>query len=129
MKVDFNTPLIDVRDGTDLTYLKQTKKGTKDEVLTFGIAAAEGLGAVAQDEQTTLSQADKLKRGLLIQQIFQQPQSEISIEEANLIRERVGKVYGPLVVVAIEKVLDPKPEIVSEEPKRIGEGRTKRKSS
>lgn len=123
MKIDFNTPLIDVRDGTELTYEKASKKGIKEEVLTLGLAAAEGLGAVLQEEQTTLSQADKLKRGLLIQQIFQRPECEISIEEANLIRERVSKVYGPLVVVAVEQVLDPKIEVASLDAKR------KRKSS
>jgi hypothetical protein len=109
MKINFNTPLIDVRDNTELTYEKKKGDLTSEATLTLGIAAAEGLGAMFDDERT-LASTERLKRGLLIEQIFKRPESEISIEEANLIRERIGKLYGPLVVVAAEKVLDPKSE-------------------
>lgn len=106
MQIDFNTPLIDVRDNTELTYLDPKTKVEK--VLTLGDAAAESLGAVFDDEAKELRSTEKLRRGLLIQQIFSRAKSEISIEEANTIRERIGRLYGPLVVVAAEMVLDPK---------------------
>lgn len=108
MKVNFLSPLIDVRDGTELTF-EETKKGEKKEVvLTLQHAAAEALGVVFDDESRELRSSEKLKRGLLVQQIYQRPECEVSLDEANLIRERIGRLYGPLVVVAAEKILDPK---------------------
>lgn len=109
MKINFNTPLIDVRDNTELTYEKRKGDPTSEVALTLGVAAAEGLGALFDDERT-LASSERLKRGVLIEQIFKRPECEISIEEANLIRDRIGRLYGPLVVVAAEKVLDPKSE-------------------
>lgn len=109
MQVDFATVLIDVRDNTPLTILKKKKDVETEEDLTGAYAAAEALGSVLEDEHRTLSQKDKLTRGKLIERIFiEKSPLEITVEEANLIRERIGKVYPPLVVVAMEKLLDPK---------------------
>lgn len=113
MRINFNTALIDVRDNTALTFTyRKTPKDIEGEEreLTFGWAAAEALGAQFPDEQN-ITQKDKLQRGRLIEQIFTRPESEISIEEASLIKQRIGKVYGPLVVIAVEKVLETAPAL------------------
>lgn len=110
MKIDFDTPLKDYRkkDGSFLT-LDQEENGEKlSKTMTLADAAIEGLSAVFNDEQNELKSKEKLRRGLLVQQIAQRPQCEISIDEANLIRDRIGRMYGPLVVAASEEVLDPK---------------------
>lgn len=111
MKVNFSQPLIDVRDNSELTFEENKKGKVVEKVLTLQYAAAEALGVVFDDEAKDLRSTEKLKRGLLIQQIWQRPECEISLEEASLIRERIGRLYGPLVVVAAENILDPKDAI------------------
>lgn len=129
MEVDFNKVLTDVRDGDPLLVEKPipdeyvlgqlgetifSQHGRKvpklEEVpMTLQYAAGEALGSVTQDDSGE-SQEEKLKRGRLLEKIYSKPKGEFTIEELALIKRRIGKYYGPIVVVAVENILETKGE-------------------
>lgn len=132
MRVDFRTVLIDVRDNTPLQFERPKKgeyvknedgsdkvdaRGNKIPVLewvdlTLQYAAGESLGMVMPGEGQE-TQEVKLKRGKLIEKIYLRPECDLTVEQAALIKERISKCYGPLVVVAVENLLERKDEKAS----------------
>lgn len=109
MKVKVTEQLIDVRDNEALMIEKKKKGSEEMEMvpMTLRFVSTEALGVMLRGEESE-SQEVKLKRGKLIERICLEEECEMSIEEVALVKERIAKIYGPLVVVAVEKILDPK---------------------
>jgi hypothetical protein len=76
------------------------------EPLTLGDAAVIALEA-ALDEDRSLPGVEKFKRDQLARKIYQKKDVTLSLSEATLIFERIGKVWSPNVVGAAWPFLDP----------------------
>lgn len=98
MKIDFSTVL-------------KTPKGEplQDESgeLTIGALAYQLL--MLHDPQAQVSAAHKLRNAKLASRISHEVTDicDISIEEAGIIKELVGKYGSPAAVLAVEEILDP----------------------
>ena len=73
--------------------------------MTLGDAAVEALETITEDDRG-LSGAKKFERDQLARKVYGQKTVVLSVEELALIKERVGKVYGPLVVGSVWRLLD-----------------------
>lgn len=81
------------------------KEGSDD--LTLGALAYQLL--LINDPQANVSGADKLRNAKLARKVVKE--EEISIDEAKVIKDLVGKYGSPAAVLAVEELLDPpKPE-------------------
>lgn len=129
MQIDFSTVLIDVRDNTPLTQDRPAKgrflknpdgvelrdaagrriPEINEVAITLQHVAGESLSGVLPEDQGDSAET-KLRRGKLIEKIFTNPQCDLTLDEAHQIKERIGKCYGPLVVVAADKILEKKNE-------------------
>lgn len=69
------------------------------------VAVAALTGVLAEDARD--DGAAKFKRGELAHRIYKAKSIELTVEEVALIKERIGKVYGPAVVFAAWPLLDP----------------------
>ena len=76
-------------------------------VQTVGTIAVEAL-QVFDTRDTTISGDEKVKRWKLACRIHTQDEAEISIEEAKLIKDLVGKYYGPVIVGQVWEALEGK---------------------
>lgn len=103
MKIDFLREIVDVRDGKPMSYEKDGARVN----LTLQHAAATALDAVMNDEASTDNYKSKLKRAKLLERLYLTPQCDVELEEVTLILDRMGKLYGPLVVLAANKIFDP----------------------
>jgi hypothetical protein len=74
--------------------------------LTLGEACINALEATLQSDAQTTG-ADKFKLDQLARKIYRSTDVVLSIEEIALLKERIGKVYSPVVVGAAWRVLDP----------------------
>lgn len=127
MLVDFNTLLISPVDGKPYytekpiraTFVKRADGSfiynengmkipeTECVDITLRMVAGEALSGAFPDEKN-LTVDDKRKRGKLVDKIYGKLEEpvEISIEEAALIQQCVGKMYGAMIICAVDKVLD-----------------------
>ena len=99
MKLDVETILIGL-DG------KELKDGTT--LCTFKTVALNALLASFPDEQN-LSGEDKFKRYQLAMKINANSEVELSVEEAALIKQLVGKGFAPLVVGRMFEMIERTP--------------------
>ena len=112
MRINFNELLIDARDKEPLVGERVGKDGSRKwENMSLGYVAGEALSHPFPDEK--IDYKEKLRRGRLIDTICGDGKSyldgELDLEEVSLIRTLVGKAYPQLVIVAVEKLLDPRP--------------------
>lgn len=84
-------------DGKDLTDEKQKPLTLRD---VFAIA----LNAQLPNETIPAEQKAKIY-GLSVK-LYQQHDVNLTVDEAALIKERVGQVYGPLIFGRVSDVLD-----------------------
>lgn len=125
MNLDFKRELIDIRTEDSILTQKVVKGQWKQDAngdnitdgngqwipitetvpMTFRHAALEALMA-SLPEDHRISAEDKLKRGKLMEKICFSPDSSFSVEEVSLIKERIAKVYNPLVVIAVERLVE-----------------------
>jgi len=125
MKVDFNSNLIDVRDGQPLiaqlpvvgSYVEdengkpllingQKLQKMEDKILTLKYVAGEAFARMLEEDRG-LSYEEKRKHGRLIEKIYRRPNGDFTTEELTTIKNRIGKSYGTLVVMAVENIIDP----------------------
>lgn len=93
MKINFDTVLKGL-DGAALKFATSVEE-TRD--MTLKDASISGLTShVAGDEHT--SGEDKFKRYQLAQKVYAGGEVELTPEESSLIKQRIGKCYGPVVV-------------------------------
>lgn len=99
--IDFTQPLLGV-DGKSIPIgdLK------KPDAMTLGDAALGALEA-SLDTDKQLSGADKFKQDQLARKVYGKRDAILTVEEIALIKTRVGQAYGPMVVGAVWRVLDP----------------------
>ncbi|MDQ7799572.1 MAG: hypothetical protein RDU76_11635 [Candidatus Edwardsbacteria bacterium] len=76
-------------------------------VQTVGTIAVEAL-QIFDTRDTAISGDEKAKRWKLACRIHGQAEAEISIEEAKLIKDLVGKYYGPVIVGQVWDALEGK---------------------
>ncbi len=98
MKIDFSAVLTDLDD-------KPLRESADDEALTLGAAAVRALMNIYPGEEN-LSGTKKADRFVLASKIHKQTVVEIRSDEAALIKELIGKAYGPVVVGRAFPLLD-----------------------
>lgn len=124
MKINFMSPLIDKRDGQPITitepisgeYVKnkdgsffRNSEGlkvheTRDIVMTLQRVVADSIGMPKQNEN--LSVKERRDRAKLLDRIYDSPECEITVDEANLILEQVNSTFGTIVFGAVDKLLN-----------------------
>lgn len=102
---DFSKPLIDA-DGKIICAVVAEGTCPEGQTFTLGRAVRAALYASFPDEQN-LSLDDKLKRGDLAQAITGGGDIKLKAEDIALMKKVVGKAYGPLIVWAVVRELDP----------------------
>lgn len=96
-KIDFTTVLTDL-DGKPIA--------DKDAPpVTLGDVTANALFASYRDEQP--SGQDKVKRWTLALRVHKAQAAELTADEIKLIKDLIGKGYGPLIVGQAWQILDP----------------------
>ena len=77
-------------------------------VATLKDICVVALETVTQEHDgPSLSALEKFKRDRLARRIYEASTIELTAEEISLVKERIGKVYGPYVVGAAWPLLDP----------------------
>lgn len=95
MKIDFSKPLLALNGAALMT--RESTGDTRN--LTLKEAAIEALMSELDNERATGEQ--KFRRGLLAQRIYESNSAvEITVEEAALIKDRIGRGYPASVVLA-----------------------------
>jgi hypothetical protein len=104
VKVDFSAPILNMQGNEPLEF--------RDGKLTLGDCAIEALigtlvEANGQPEQ--LAGMDKNRNALLAMKIAEAKEPiEISIEDAGLLKERIGRFWNPLPVARAWALLEDK---------------------
>jgi hypothetical protein len=99
MKIDFSVPL-KALNGEDI-------KAGKGETFTLRDAAVVALDAVS-DEDRKLDGKEKYRRGALASKIYgcKEPIA-LDLENVKLVKDLIGKIYGPRIVKEAWDLLDP----------------------
>jgi hypothetical protein len=90
-------------DGKPIPY---NPDGKLPAVLTLGDAAVNAL-ETSIDEDRGLSGAVKFEHDELARKVYKHSDVVLTAEELATIKERVGKVYGAMIVGAVWRMLDP----------------------
>lgn len=113
MKINFSTVLKDMSGAKPLIAATDPNEPDKKETMTLAKVACDAIMAEMPDEKRSGKQ--KAEAYELALRIMAGRTIEISIEEAALIKDRIGKAYGALVVGQCWPLLeksepeDPKP--------------------
>ena len=100
-EIDVTTPIVDL-DGKPITM-----DGKPDGVpLTLRTVAENALLATYQDEHE-LSGDKKVERMVLAQQIHAASKIDLTAENVTLLKQLIGKAYGPLIVGRAIAIVDP----------------------
>ena len=78
----------------------------KEEVLTLRLVCTRSLTAILRQDDSVKGE-EKLRRGMLAERIYVNDEVELKAEEVALVKELVGRLYGPLVVLRVWRMLDP----------------------
>jgi hypothetical protein len=110
MKIDVTQQLLEL-DGTPMVTGKQICRtcgqGVSDkEPLTVRWAATKALTATFRDEPS-LPGDEKVARFHLALKVTREDQLDLKAEDVVLIKQLVGKMYGPVVVGQVWSILDP----------------------
>jgi hypothetical protein len=99
MKIDFSVPLKSLA-GDEI-------KDGKGETFTLRDAAVVALDAVS-DEDRKLDGKEKYRRGALASKIYgcKEPIA-LDLEDVKLVKDLIGKIYGPRIVKEAWDLLDP----------------------
>lgn len=89
---------------TDL-YNKPICDGDKNPITLSGLVANAILASLPED--SSLSGKDKIKLFKLAVKISEQSEVSLESEDISTIKDRVSKVYGPLIVGKIWQEIDP----------------------
>ena len=113
MKIDV-TQQITGLDGTPMVTGKQIcqmcgQVVSKPESMTVRLAAVRSLTAAFRDEQG-LPGDQKIARFHLALKITDEDEPDLQAEDIVLVKELVGKMYGPVVVGRVWAILDPPEE-------------------
>jgi hypothetical protein len=102
MKINFKQVLKDL-DGNEI----KIRTGEKEEkTSTLGLVSANALLAELQGEN--LSGVSKIKNYELAVIVYSAKDTDLTAEEIVLIKERIAKIYGALIVGQTSKMLEGK---------------------
>lgn len=96
MKIDFSTPLLDLKG-------KPLKEGNND--VTLGAAVASALLTPLADDQNATGES-KAKRFKIALKVADGGKQEVAIEDLAEIKRLVGKTLTPLAVGRIYEILE-----------------------
>lgn len=102
--IDFSKALKNL-DGTDIVEAVIEAGLPKQVTITLGRAAANAL-IQGYPEEANLPGADKVKRFELAMKVTGAAKLQLVAEDVVLIKERIAKGYGPLVVGRAWQLLD-----------------------
>lgn len=108
--IDFTQVLSGV-DGKPL----QSPDAKNTKGLTLGEAAMAALVAPLEEDKG-MAGAEKFKLEELARKVYNSKAAHLTVEDIALIKTRIGKAYGPLVVGPAWRLLDPEVK-KAEEPK------------
>jgi hypothetical protein len=100
--IDFTQPLRGF-DGKEIT---QPMDGKKLEVMTLGDASVIALESVSEEDRSAAGNV-KFERDVLARKIYKNSGVVLKVEEVALLKERIGRVFGPSVIGAAWPLLDP----------------------
>lgn len=105
--VDF-TQVLKGLDGTQFTRQDPPINGKATEVvpMTLGDVAVNALETPIQDD-LKLSGEDKFKMDLLARKVYKAKSVSLTPDEINLIKNRIGKLYGANIVGSAWRAIDP----------------------
>lgn len=107
MRINFNTLLIDVRDNEPLFTDKVNKKTKEVEQIPLTLLNVSGEALCNIDPKENLSAEEKYQLTKLLDKVYtHKDDCEISIEELATIKARIAKFYSPLVLLAVDKILE-----------------------
>jgi hypothetical protein len=72
----------------------------------LGVACVNALESQLPDDQREQGQ-EKFKRDELARKVFGQKSVALTVEQVASIKDRIGRAYGPVVVGAAWRILDP----------------------
>lgn len=99
MKIDMTTQILDL-DGEPIPQ-------SKDGPITTLRSVVEGALLAPMRGDENLAGAKKAELFLLVMRVHTEDECEMKAEEIVTIKDRVGKLYGPLVVGRAYAILDP----------------------
>lgn len=135
MKLNFNLPITNLAGKNlkeDVVDDKGIKTGTKD--LTLGTISIAALLNQTQEEKPTAQ--DKVLRAKIAHKIYDAIEDKVpeevcpvdlKVEEVNLIKTRIGEMYGALVVSCAYDLIETG-AIVNEPPALVKDGDTPKSS-
>lgn len=107
--IDF-TQILKGPGGVDLTNCVKMddagKKCVETEKVTLTFVAVVALEAMI-DKDHGADPKVKFERDLLARKIYENTHAELSLDEAKMIKDRIGEVYGPKEIGASWPILDP----------------------
>ncbi len=104
MKLNFDEILMNLDEKTPLTIDKSKVPLTLKHVCLVALTVIE------KDELVTVDSNIKYLRGSLARKIYNGGSLDINLEEAQLLKELVGKSWSPLPVMRVYDILDPPSE-------------------
>ena len=99
--IDFTQVLI----GMDNKEIPNTGSDPK-KPLTIGDVTVQALETLL-DEDRKSTGAEKFHMDEIARKVYQNKKAVLTAEQISMIKDRIGKVYGPLIVGAAWRVLDP----------------------
>lgn len=101
--INFNQTL----KGFDGKVIQTGGDAKSSRPMTLGDAAIVALETPIEDDRKDTGD-EKFKRDMLARKIYlDAPSVVLTVEETALIKERIGKIYGPIVVGATWPLIDP----------------------
>lgn len=119
MRVDFNTKILGY-DGKP-AKMDNTEKA---EEMTLGRLAIFALNYMT-DKDREMKAEKKIHRGVLSQDIYNATKEgkdgivDIPIEDVTMIKELIMPIWGPMVIMRVDEILDPKPGDAGEKSKGV----------
>lgn len=99
--IDFTQALMGI-DGKKLVR----GDAKQPETITLGDIAVQALETPLEEDKQMQGDA-KFKLDLLARRIYRNADVVLSVEDTALLKQRIGKAYGPMVVGAAWRLLDP----------------------
>ena len=104
---DKKTPTLDfTQEITDLDGKPVPSGNVKEPNLTLGAVAVNALENMLEEDRQQSGEA-KFKNDELARKVYKSKAAVLTVEEIALIKARIGKTYGALVVGAAWRLLDP----------------------
>jgi len=100
MKIDFNVKLMDLDGKTPMPFSKDIR-----EPISLGLVCTTALNAM--DQKNPPTPQDRYKRGKLAEKIATNDTLDLSVDELKMLKDLIGAVWGPVVVMRAWDILDP----------------------